>query len=311
MPSPSTGVYEIQSVDDEKDPYPKLLSEDIVAKFPFRLLVCGDSQSGKTTFFMNLLTKFFFPFFDYIWAFAYNHDVDPAWIQVCNKVPNKLDTDSVCKDYSDEKLQRILDFVQQNFTTRQKSAKHLIIFDDQAGDYSCMQSKLLAKMNMWMRHLNIAPVCLTQSYMRVGKTVRIQASVLAFFNTKNHRELETIQEEVCPSWLPKKRFREVYNMATMEPYSFLYVKNDEKEPKMRFRKNLTELIEYDEEADPLSELNKSKKAMGSGAHCPGCQCADKKTNKKRKVSEGRVTAEDESDSKRSKLQHLRTQPLAK
>ena len=59
--SSSNGVYDIQSVDDEKDPYPKLLSEDIVAKFPFRLLVCGDSQSGKTTFFMNLLTKLVLP----------------------------------------------------------------------------------------------------------------------------------------------------------------------------------------------------------------------------------------------------------
>lgn len=275
----SKSVYDITPADDDDDPYPQMLSEDIIAKFPFRMIICGDSQSGKSTMFVNLLTKFFFPFFDYIFGFIFNHDVDPLWKQLCNKIPNKLDKDRVAKDYTSEALQKILDWVRENFTTRQASAKVLIILDDQAGNRDCMQDPLLGKMNMWMRHLNVSTVLLSQVYMKIQKAVRTQASILAFFNTKNQTEFETIEDEVCPSWIPRKRFREVYNLATVESYCFMYVKNDEKDPHMRFRKCLTELIVYDEKLDPIALRAKGinvNAALGTGRakrcpfKCPEC-----------------------------------------
>ena len=48
------------------------------------------------------------------------------------------------------------------------------------------------------------------------------ATELYIYRLRNYRDLETFIEEVGALY-PKKTLLELYNMATSEPYSFLYV----------------------------------------------------------------------------------------
>ena len=52
--------------------------------------------------------------------------------------------------------------------------------------------------------------------------VRVNATELFIYRLRNYRDLETFIEEVS-AITDKKTLLEIYNLATAEPYSFLYV----------------------------------------------------------------------------------------
>ena len=56
----------------------------------------------------------------------------------------------------------------------------------------------------------------------ISNIIRVNASELYVFRLRNYADLESFIEEVSAIY-PKKTILEIYNMATDEPYSFLYV----------------------------------------------------------------------------------------
>ena len=88
------------------------------------------------------------------------------------------------------------------------------------------------------RKLNISVVSITQSYFKVPKDVRVNAT--HFFNTKppNKRELQSIALNHS-SDINREDFINIHKKCTAEPYSFLV--NDTtlvSDNLLRFRKNL-------------------------------------------------------------------------
>ena len=61
-----------------------------------------------------------------------------------------------------------------------------------------------------------------QRYRVLSPIIRTNATALIIFRLRNVKELEALTEENS-AVVSRERFREMYEEATSEPYSFLYV----------------------------------------------------------------------------------------
>jgi hypothetical protein len=137
------------------------------------------------------------------------------------------------------------------------------IFDDILGSF--LMSKGIRKVNnLAIKHRHIAPVkaegggavgistfFLTQTFRcqsgGISKPIRSNCNSLIIFKTKNENEFNDLRDEVAGE-IGKDLFTKIYEIATNEPHSFLFIDfNPKKEHPSRYRKNLdTFLIANDD-----------------------------------------------------------------
>ena len=99
----------------------------------------------------------------------------------------------------------------------------LVIVDDFADDPSfSRRSKLLHSLFTRGRHNSISTIVATQKFTAIHPIIRISATSLLVYRLRNYKDLESFVEEVS-AVTDKKTLLELYNTATSEPYSFLYV----------------------------------------------------------------------------------------
>ena len=99
-------------------------------------------------------------------------------------------------------------------------------------------NSIVAELFIRGRKLNISLVFMTQSYFKVPKDVRLNATHLFITKGSNKRELQGIAFNHSSDIDPKK-FMNIYRKCTKESYSFLV--NDTTLPSdnpLRFRKHL-------------------------------------------------------------------------
>ena len=100
----------------------------------------------------------------------------------------------------------------------------LAIVDDFADDPSfTRQSKLLHALYTRGRHNMISTITATQKFSAIHPITRVSATELYVYRLRNYKDLETFIEEVSAVY-DKKSLMALYNAATEEPFSFLYVK---------------------------------------------------------------------------------------
>jgi len=137
------------------------------------------------------------------------------------------------------------------------------IFDDILGSY--LMSKGIRKVNnLAIKHRHIAPVTseggsaigistffLTQTFRcqsgGISKPIRSNCNSLIIFKTKNENEFNDLRDEVAGE-IGKELFTKIYDLATNEPHSFLFIDfNPKPDFPSRYRKNLdTFLIPNDD-----------------------------------------------------------------
>jgi hypothetical protein len=141
-------------------------------------------------------------------------------------------------EYTEETLQVILDkqdekvrFIRENLPEDQDdNAKYyidrlLLVFDDLVGSnlFSNRQGHNPFKtLSVRHRHWSASIMMVSQAYMEIPKTVRTQMTCWVLFEISNDKELENIWEEF-PCGLKKDKWMQLYQHATAEPYSFLYI----------------------------------------------------------------------------------------
>ena len=111
------------------------------------------------------------------------------------------------------------------------------IVDDFADSKSFSgNSPLLNQLYVRGRHNSICIITASQKYNALSPIIRVNSRQLFFFRLRNYREIETMVEELSAVWIKKssvadaknlaeakKLMLEVYNIATEEPYSFLFI----------------------------------------------------------------------------------------
>ena len=174
-----------------------------------------------------------------------------------HKIPEKMNADILLSAY------------ENNFFSQPPKWKYekvqpprsLLILDDCLGSPALLQSSGLVKLATLNRHVaplennhsdrsacGLAVIILSQSYkMRegIGRVLRENLSLLTLFKNKQEKQMAAIEEElanVCDVDL----FRRAYNYSTSEKYGSLTVDFTPRCATKTFRKNLNELIMFDE-----------------------------------------------------------------
>ena len=205
---------------------------------PYRILIIGGSESGKTNVLLNLIENqpdidkmYLYPKNPYEAKYQYlinkregvgiNHFNDPkAFIEYSNYMHNVYENISY---YNPDKENKIV-----------------IVFDDMIADIT-KNKKLdstVTELFIRGRKLNISLVFITQSYFKVPKDVRLNTTHFFITLIPSKRELPQITINHS-SDISTKDFVNIYRKCTAEPYSFFVndttlVSNN----LLRFRKNL-------------------------------------------------------------------------
>ena len=181
----------------------------------------------------------------YIWSPSIS--VDANWIPVKNYIQNNLKVNldkekCLFDDYNPEELEAVIK-TQHKVIEYQKKNDHnelhsiLIIVDDFADSKAFSRnSPLLNQIYVRGRHNAINIITSTQKFNALSPIIRVNSRQSFFFRLRNYKEIETMVEELSAVLIKKstvadaknlaeakKLLLEVYNIATEEPYSFLYI----------------------------------------------------------------------------------------
>ena len=225
------------------------------AKLPMRSIVLGPSGSGKTILLQNMILDIYAGCFDKIYIFSPSVNLDHTWQPVKEYIKEKMKIKDDDKEdpiyfdeYDSEALMKIMETQMKitDYMKKQKKTKMfqvLIIIDDFADDPKFVRSsKLLHSLYTRGRHSYISVITATQVFNAPHPIIRKNATDLYIYKLRNYRDLESLVEELS-ALAPKKTLLEMYNTATVEPYSFWYINLMEKDINktfyIRFEKRIT------------------------------------------------------------------------
>jgi hypothetical protein len=224
-----------------------------VGKLPIRSVILGPSGSGKTVLLQSMTLDLYRDCFDRIYIFSPSIDVDHTWKPVKEYIEKHMKVQHTDKEpiyfdhYDPGALANILD-MQHKITMHMKSQgktkmfQILVIVDDFADDPSfTRQSKILHALYTRGRHNMISTITATQKFSAIHLIIRVNATELYVYRLRNYKDLETFIEEVS-AVADKKTLMELYNLATSEPFSFLYVKLTAKSKKDMFYMNFSKKL---------------------------------------------------------------------
>ena len=223
-----------------------MMKADIIPRHASSVIFNGRSGSGKSNLLINLLTRpeFYGPekegektYFDLIFLFSPTAHGGDDLVQFLNLPSKRIDTSLDTK-----KLDHILETQQKLIETKGllKSPKILIIFDDCQSDSKFLNTKSFLRCFIQCRHLNISTFLCSQRFNKTPKAARLQANNIFFFPASDG-EIDLMVDEYTPANMTKKKFKEIIQFATTEPYSFLHI-NLRCDDKEKFRKNLDQII---------------------------------------------------------------------
>ena len=240
---------------DVKEYTSKQSKYDVVGKLPLRDIILGPSGAGKGVLLSNMILDIYKGCFDRIFIFSPSIDVDKTWIPVKEYIEKSQKVDLKKEklffdSYDAEALENIV-------STQHKVAEHmkskgftkiyqvLIIVDDFADDPSFSRhSKLLHALFTRGRHSFISTIVSTQKYRAISNIIRVNATNLYVFRLRNGGDLESLIEELN-ALTDKKTLLQLYNLATSEPFSFLFIKLNAKKLNDMFYLNYTKKLEIE------------------------------------------------------------------
>ena len=181
----------------------------------FRMLICGNSASGKTNLLYHMLMKPLL-YYDEIYLYARNLEQDKykRLIQKMRELSHKLDYETL--HVSNDEITPV---TEMGYEDNQK----LVIFDDYVCDKNQRQ---ITDYFIQGRHKNCSVIYLSQSFYKTPKDIRLNCSHYCLYEFSSSRESNRISSELGVN-------KEVYKAATKNPFSFLFVDK----PKKRIAKN--------------------------------------------------------------------------
>jgi len=208
---------------------------DVVNKtLPTRAIVCAPSGSGKTVLLTNFILDIYRGCFSRIYIFSPSINVDYNWNPVKQYISNEMKVQETEDDkfyyetYEPDALEKII-YTQHKIIEYMKKNKYktlyqiLIIIDDHADSPEfTRKSKLLHQLYIRSRHDCISTITSVQKYYVLAPIIRINATQLYVFRLRNYKDLESILEELS-ALASKKELLDIYNTATRDPYSFLFI----------------------------------------------------------------------------------------
>ena len=190
--------------------------------WPFRMLIIGQSGSGKTNVLLHLISNL--NPIDKIYLYA--KDIhEPKYKYLIKKreqagIKNLNDPHAFI-EYSDD-MDDVLDDI--NNYNKNRDKKVLIVFDNMIADieYDKKFNRIIKGQFFRAHKINISIVFIMQSYFRALKDARLNSTHYILMKINNKKELKCIAEEKS-GHLDYKDFLKIYNYCTRESYSFLLI----------------------------------------------------------------------------------------
>ena len=183
----------------------------------FRVLICGNSGSGKTNLLYHMLIEPLL-YYDEIHLYAKNLEQEKY-----QNLINKMNHISGQTGYDVMKVSNdaIIPIKDVGYEDNQK----IIIFDD----YVCEKNQReIADYVIQGRHKNLSIIYLSQSFYKTPRDIRLNCSHYCIYEFPSSRERNMISFELG---VDKEQFKK----ATKKPFSFLYVDK----PRKRVKRNFT------------------------------------------------------------------------
>ena len=182
----------------------------------FRILICGNSGSGKTNLLYHILMKPLV-FYDQIHLYAKNLEQEKYqnMIKSFDEISQLVGYNVlVCSNDDIVPVENLMD----------NTAQKIVIFDD----YVCDKNqKPLIDYFIRGRHKNCSVIYLSQSFYGTPKDIRLNCSHFCVYEFPSSNERNLISRELGVD-------KEQYINATNKPYSFLYVDKPKKLIKRNF-----------------------------------------------------------------------------
>ena len=243
---------------------------DVAPRIPFSQVIVGKSGSGKTILLQNMILDIYAGCFERIYIFSASINVDSVWHPVKKYIKDVLKVDDEKEkiyydDFHKEDLENILN-LQYKISKFQKDNNYktlystLIVIDDFVDQVSFSKhNSMLNALYIRGRHFGVNVISSSQKFNGISTIIRINSRQLFFFKITNYREIMSLVEELSALLIKKKIMNnnindakktllEIYEKATEEKYSFLFVNllenNINDVFKIRFQKRL--IIDEDE-----------------------------------------------------------------
>lgn len=193
-------------------------------------------KSGKSVLISNIILN----------KHMYRHNDRSYWDRIILISPNSHNDESIKQvtdlpitevhgEYSDQIIHD-LEHEQDSYevdghaSLAHEKPKVLLVLDDLAGDLS--RGSAISRLCMRYRQRNLSIIITSQTFRSIPNTCRANASWYILFKSANEREIDKLEEEF--NSFP--RFRQLYNEATHEKYSFLFLDIRDMSARKRFSK---------------------------------------------------------------------------
>ena len=199
-------------------------------KIPFRMLIVGNSGSGKTSTLMNLI---------------YNMPDTFEEIIICCKSKAEPIYEFLEDKYKKNKEVKIMEFGKDglpDIDKMDKEQQRLIVFDDLVTE---KDQKQICEAFIRARKKNCSLCYLSQSYYAVPRLIRANLTYIIIKMVSSLKNLTMILREYSLG-VDKKIFKQIYDDATSNKMNFLLLDLEGDKDK-RFRSGFDEYYEVEEE----------------------------------------------------------------
>ena len=197
----------------------------LMPQHPFRLCICGASNTGKTNTLMNIieLSENFHKI--YLYAKKLDESLYQYLIDSWEKRGEKLDVELIVYSNVIEDMISVDDV--------DESIQNLIVIDD----FVCEKNlDKVSELFIRGRKSNCSIVFISQSYFGIPTQVRINSDYFIFTRNLKGNELTQVAKDQS-GILSIDEFKRMYRSATSEGYNFLLIDLKSKNDKYRFRRN--------------------------------------------------------------------------
>lgn len=192
---------------------------------PFRALIIGNSGSGKTQTLLTII-----------------HNMPNTFERIVICLKSK---DEPLYNYLSDKLKEKIEIVEgienlpslDSFT---KDVQSLLVFDDLINEKN---QKIIDEAFIRLRKKGASMIYISQSFFAINKMIRNNVNYIFLKQVSSMKNLTRIMNENSLG-IDKKVFKEMYELCTNKKTDFLLIDLENQDPKMRFRRNLDEVLEY-------------------------------------------------------------------
>ena len=214
--------------------------DPIVPRVPCTGIFLGPSKSGKTVALISAILDQYMTsggesVFERIYIFSPSIEIDDAWKPVKDFIEHRMgvntEREQVYFDKWDEGALRTIIQQQKKITRTTKELgfkklyQILIVIDDFADQPELHRRTgdgALDTLFIRGRHMQISTWVSSQKLRLISAAVRVNMQFMCVWRLRNQLELEAVLEELT-ALLPKQELQAIYQEATREPFSFLFI----------------------------------------------------------------------------------------